>query len=1132
MEPLKICHCCDKFISPSRHYVISCSSCDSFVHGNCATDYVCKDCTLSLNSPLSSPHFNLFDPGEIDDYQMFDHDFEIDSHIDTLTSSCSILEKCDYIDPLNFQSEFSLELDSNSFVSFYFLNINGFKTNFDEYVLNHISVSNLFDIICFSETNVDSDCIAQYGLGSDYHCLDIPKLPDKQKGSGLALYYRKTLQLTLIDSLCNYGTSSRFQILGGKVKTECGFLHFLVVYRFHSCPVTEFCAELDTILNSITGPCVVLGDFNVNCFAYSLINELSDEGHTNSNSDTLVYVNSFLGKGFSPMISKGTRFDNRCNNTVTCIDQIWYNMLSGSIRSGVFNSSVSDHLPIFALLPVTVSSVSSPEPTNTSNKKYKITPVTLDVFANSIGTALSDTREFLKTHSPSENFSFFHQALHKVHDECIVDPKSKFCSRCMSDHPWITVALARSSKVKNILYKRWARSKGKDYESSRRDEYRTYRSKLRDLIRASKINYYKDLFEKSNGNARKTWGVINKIRCKMKGSSSPVYIEFNQQLITDRRAICSLFNTYFTDIANKLNNQKYCDSPPPPNDFRRFLGSRSCNSIFLYEIEPDEIIKIISGFNNNKSSDLCVRAIKHARHEIAPVLTQLFNDCMYSGIFPDELKIAKVIPLFKSGKRHDLSNYRPISILPLFSKIFEKLIHVRLTSFFDTNNVLSENQFGFRRKHSTVHALNTAISSITKSMNDKSYSIGIFIDFSKAFDTIKHDILLSKLEHYGIRGPALDLLTDYLTNRFQYVTLDGVCSDLLPISIGVPQGSVLGPLLFILYINDICNCASEAMFVLFADDTNVFISGSSILEAQQIAERTLLMISKYLFANYLHINVKKTKYIVFCSCGKNPPPCKIALDSSTLTRVRSIKFLGVILDERLSWIHQTDSLICKLSKTSGVLRTLSYSLPKSLRASVLSALVNSHISYGITVWGGNPTNMEKVFTAQKKCVRALYKIKRRCKIKGQYVYGHTKHIFEENSFLTAHNLYNYSMILDAYKVISSQYPVSYYKACYNISSLNSSRLLTTSCRLSSLASNFSYMIPLLWNNFKNVNNITNFSLTGFKSFKKSLKGFLLCMQSSFGSSVWHRFNNSLVDYCKYLSLQCLELTTNRPCVNH
>ena len=123
----------------------------------------------------------------------------------------------------------------------------------------------------------------------------------------------------------------------------------------------------------------------------------------------------------------------------------------------------------------------------------------------------------------------------------------------------------------------------------------------------------------------------------------------------------------------------------------------------------------------------------------------------------------------------------------------------------------------------------------------------------------------------------------------------------------------------------------------------------------------------------------------------------------------------MILDERLSWIHQTDSLICKLSKTSGVLRTLSYSLPKSLRASVLSALVNSHISYnGITVWGGNPTNMEKVFTAQKKCVRALYKIKRRCKIKGQYVYGHTKHIFEENSFLTAHNLYNYSMILDAY----------------------------------------------------------------------------------------------------------------------
>ena len=509
---------------------------------------------------------------------------------------------------------------------------------------------------------------------------------------------------------------------------------------------------------------------------------------------------------------------------------------------------------------------------------------------------------------------------------------------------------------------------------------------------------------------------------------------------------------------------------------------------------------------------------------------------MFSGVFPSELKIAKVIPLFKSGKRQLLSNYRPISILPLFSKIFERLIHSRLSSFFDSQNTIYDNQFGFRKKHSTVHALSTAVKSITQSMNERSCSIGLFIDFSKAFDTIKHDILLKKLEHYGIRGPAIDLLTDYLLDRYQYVSLDGSCSDLMLISIGVPQGSVLGPLLFIIYINDIANCVtdscSQAMFVLFADDTNVFIRAPSISEAKALAETSLQSISRYLFANYLHINIKKTKYVVFSSSAKNPPPCKITLDNTILQRVRCIKFLGVIIDERLNWANQTNSLICKLSKTCGTLRSLSSCLPKSLRAPVFSALVNSHITYGITVWGGNSTNLEKVFRAQKKCVRSLYKIKRRRKFKGSYIYGHTKQIFSTNSFLTAHNLYNFSMISDAFKVITSKSPTSYYKNCYQVSSVNPGRLLSSKCSLSSLETNFHHMIPILWNSFYSVNKISKFSLCGFKPFKRSLKTFLISMQTSFEADVWHKFNNDLVDYCNYLKLQCLNLPCNQPRVNH
>ena len=242
-----------------------------------------------------------------------------------------------------------------------------------------------------------------------------------------------------------------------------------------------------------------------------------------------------------------------------------------------------------------------------------------------------------------------------------------------------------------------------------------------------------------------------------------------------------------------------------------------------------------------------IKVIKRANSIISPILALHFNYLYKIGKFPDTLETGKITPIYKKeDEEQDLENYRPISTLPIFGKIFEKLIYKRLYNFFVAQNLLHGKQFGFRKNHSTSHAINYSIHHINQAIKNKEHVLDIFIDLSKAFDTIDHKTLLAKLRSYGVRGIAHSLIESYLSNRKQYVSVLGENSDLADVIYGVPQGSCLGPLLFLIYINDISNTSNEGEFILFADDTNIFVRGQTALLAFKTANEFLRKVNDYM----------------------------------------------------------------------------------------------------------------------------------------------------------------------------------------------------------------------------------------------------------------------------------------------
>ena len=390
---------------------------------------------------------------------------------------------------------------------------------------------------------------------------------------------------------------------------------------------------------------------------------------------------------------------------------------------------------------------------------------------------------------------------------------------------------------------------------------RKFRNCLNSVIRQAKKNYFTNSFKYHQSNIKKSWHLIKQLLAQKSKSSTIKNLVVGDCEITTDSEIAEQFSNYFAGIGEILDSEL----PHTDQSALHTVTNNSISSAYLHPVTASEVNCIMLSLKKTtaKINEIPIWLLKRLSAVLSEPLAKLINSSISSGIFPECLKVATIVPIFKKGEVTNMSNYRPIALLPTFSKIFEKCISTRLMNFLQRSNIITTQQFGFLKGKSTIDAFISLTEYIYTCLNSKEHCIGIFIDLKKAFDTVNHAILLSKLNQYGVRGLPLQWLASYLRDRRQCVTINGYCSSEKTLNVGVPQGSILGPVLFLIYINDLPNVASRFWPILYADDTTLLINDADYVKLKETINSELPKICEWCLANRLTLSMDKTYAMLF-----------------------------------------------------------------------------------------------------------------------------------------------------------------------------------------------------------------------------------------------------------------------------